>query len=55
MINDEMQDWDEEKLRRKSNQHSEMASLAYSDGDVADAKRHQKIVQEIHKELSRRM
>lgn len=32
--------WPDAKLRRKANQHWEMAGLARQDGDVKDEKRH---------------
>jgi hypothetical protein len=46
--------WSTEKLRRKANQHWEMAGLARQDNDKVDADRHTAIARLYEQEIGRR-
>lgn len=46
--------WTNEKLRRKIDQELQMASLAVSDGDVADARRRAQLALKYQRELEER-
>jgi hypothetical protein len=46
--------WSDEKLRRKADQESEMASMAASDGDKEDAARRFALMKAYREELARR-
>jgi hypothetical protein len=49
-----LEDMTEEKLRRKANQHWNMAGLARQDSDLKDAQRHTELARRFEAELSRR-
>lgn len=51
---EELQSWNEEKLRRKADQSWEMAGLARQDGDAKDAKRHTEFARLCESELRNR-
>lgn len=42
---------EKERLRRKANQHWDMAGLARQDGDTKDAERHTKLARDYERKL----